>query len=386
MKSKITIIGGGYVGLAYSAFLAKNHEITIFDIDEDKVSDINSGKIPSKEENIISNFKKHKSNIKAENKLSFDFDLALICLPTNYDYQNNQFNTKGIEQVIDEIHRNSKDRIILVKSTVPVGFTSSLIKNYSEKILFSPEFLREGSSYNDVKNPSRIILGGCTKASKTALKILKYKVNTNCETIICNSSEAESIKLFSNTFLAMRIAFFNELDSFCLDRGFDTKKIIDGVSLDKRIMHGYNNPSFGYGGYCLPKDTKQLLSNYTEVPQNLIESIVKANSTRKIYLANYIKKLNPSVIGVYKLAMKKGSDNFRESSVIGIIEILNKMKLEVQVYEPSILDQQTNEFKLVNNLEKFKISSDLIITNRMSSELDSVKHKVFTRDIFNTDI
>ena len=386
MKSRILIIGGGYVGLAYAGFLAKNHDITIFDINKNKVNDINQGKIPSKEKEIILSFEEFKNNIKATSKLSYEFDMFLLCLPTNYDDQNNQFNTSGLEKIIEKITQNTKNKIILIKSTVPVGFTATMVKKYSKKVLFSPEFLREGSSYDDIKNPSRIVVGGCTETSKTALEILNHKSEINSEIILCNTSEAEAIKLFSNTFLAMRIAFFNELDSFCLDRNLDTKKIIEGVSLDKRILPGYNNPSFGYGGYCLPKDTKQLLSNYTEIPQNLIESIVKANLTRKKFLAQYIKKLNPSTVGVYKLAMKKGSDNFRESSVIGVINLLEEMNLRVQIYEPSMDKKESKNFNMVSNLDKFLQTSDLIITNRMHGELMSVSDKVFTRDIFNTDL
>lgn len=385
--SNITVVGLGYVGLANSILMSKNHHVIGLDIDIEKINLLKNKISPIVDEKISTYLLSKDNNIIFENysnKHLIDADIIVICTPTNYEDKSNSFNTGDIEKIINDVLINNKNKpLIVIKSTIPLGFTDYLKTKFDvNNIIFSPEFLREGSALYDNLYPSRIIVGGRTKKALTYGQILKETSLNNPEVLFMSSSEAESVKLFSNTYLAMRVAFFNELDSYAMQNNLNTKNIINGVCMDDRIGHFYNNPSFGYGGYCLPKDTKQLLASYEGIPQQLISAVVSANNTRKIFIANYISDKKPKVVGIYRLIMKKGSDNFRDSSIQGIIKLLHEKKIRVIIYEPLVNDKIFNNVKVQNNLNCFKDDAELIIANRMNSELSDVIDKVFTRDIF----
>ena len=385
LTKKILIVGAGYVGLAYTCFFSQKFNVTVLDIDQEKVKRINDGKSYTKELLIGDFLKKYKNNIKAKNVMNnfSDYDLAIMCLPTDYDEKSNFFDTKILSDEIERIFKNDFNGLMVIKSTVPVGYTDSIQKKFeNKKIIFSPEFLREGNALNDILEPSRIVVGGDVSDCDKFCNYVDSCLKTSSRNFSIKSSEAESVKLFSNTFLAMRVSYFNELDSFCIENELNSENIINAVCEDERIGHHYNNPSFGYGGYCLPKDTKQLLANYKKVPQNLIESIVHANQTRKDFITKLVLKLNVKNIGIYKLAMKKDSDNIRESSILSIIDNLKKENLNIFIYEPLINKRKFNDCEIINDFEKFKNKSDLILANRYEKILESCKEKLFTRDIF----
>ena len=387
-KKKITIVGAGYVGMSLSLLLAQKNQVYVHDIDKEKVQTINSGKPTILDKNMDDFLKDENLSIKAttkKEKAYKDAEFIIIATPTDFDEKTHTFDTSLVESVIEDILVINTKCLIVIKSTIPVGHTDFLREKYSNnRIIFSPEFLRESNALIDNLYPSRIIIGGDCDRSRAFAKLLvdgaKIK---NIQPTFVTSSDAEAIKLFSNTFLAMRIAFFNELDSFAMVNSLNAANIIEGVSSDPRIGRGYNNPSFGYGGYCLPKDTKQLLANYKKVPQALIQAIIASNSSRKDFISEQIALMNLKTIGFYRLAMKANSDNFRTSAVIGIMERLNKKGMEIIIYEPLIqVKNLFNDFELFTDLEAFKARSDLIITNRKSDELDDVESKLFTRDIF----
>jgi len=390
MNKNISIVGCGYVGLSMGVLLSQDHKITMFDIDEEKVKLINSKKSPIDDEMIASFLETKKLNLKAttSNKQAFaNSDIAILALPTNFCDKSQSFDTSIVEQVINKILKINPDICIFIKSTLPIGFTDLIRKKTRhKKIYFSPEFLREGKALEDNLYPSRIIVGGKDANAKGFANILqKAAIKKDIRKIFMSSSEAESVKLFSNTYLAMRVSFFNELDSFAEAHELNTKHIIDGVSLDPRIGQNYNNPSFGYGGYCLPKDTKQLLANFRDVPNNMIEAIVEANKTRKTFVADSIIAKDPKVVGIYRLQMKAGSDNFRSSSIQDIMKRIEAKGIEVIVFEPSINEESFYNSKVLNNIDEFKQSSDIIIANRKDEELLDVEEKVYTRDIYGTD-
>tara|TARA_B000000475_G_scaffold271218_1_gene268465 strand:+ start:98 stop:1264 length:1167 start_codon:yes stop_codon:yes gene_type:complete len=383
---KITIVGIGYVGLSISVLLARNNSVVALDICSKKVDKINSKKSPLIDKDITKYLAESKLDLKATSNTDEAYknaDFIIIATPTDYDPKTNQFDTRSIEKILKKTDEIKNNATVVIKSTVPVGFTDSMQKKYNgREILFSPEFLREGSALHDNLYPSRIILGGKSENAKVFAKMLqKGAIKKNIDTLFIKAREAEAIKLFSNTYLAMRVAFFNELDSFSMINKLDTKAIIDGVCLDPRIDKHYNNPSFGYGGYCLPKDTKQLLANYSDVPHTLIEAIVTSNSIRKDFISDEITKLNPKVVGIYRLVMKTGSDNIRTSSIQGIIRRLRERDIMVIIYEPMLDKNVFFGSKLVNDIRDFKSQSSIIITNRMGVDLEDVKEKVFTRDI-----
>ncbi len=383
---KITIFGAGYVGLALAIMLSKFYDVLLIDIDKEKIKKIKKNQTPF-HDNDIQNHLKKKNRLKCTSKID-DFknhttDLFILALPTNYDEKTNFFDTSILEGVIKKLFKYKSNIPILIKSTIPVGFTEKLNSEYKTRnILFSPEFLREGSALHDSLYPSRIVLGGERKIALKILKVFESTIKNKPQVFLCSSLEAESIKLFANAYLAMRVAFFNELDSFSLRMKMDTKQVIKGVSTDPRIGEGYNNPSFGYGGYCLPKDTKQLLANYNNVPQNIIKSIIDSNSTRKDFIADEIISLNPKVVGIYRIVMKHDSDNFRDSSVQGIMKRIKAKGIKVIIYEPNLNQSSFYGSKVFKNLKDFKIKSNLIVANRLNKSINDVKKKVFTRDIF----
>ena len=389
---KITVVGIGYVGISLSLLLSQLHQVTAIDIDSEKVDKINN-KISPLDDNSIANFLSSKTlKLKASNNLKLAIigsEIIIISTPTNYDENTNQFNTNSIETVIKEIIQSNLDCPIFIKSTIPVGFTEELRKKYKkDSIYFSPEFLREGNLLNDNLMPSRIIVGGIDENAKKFGNLLLQIVDNDHKQVpveYMDSSEAEAVKLFSNTYLAMRISYFNELDSYCESRGLNSEKVIKGVCHDNRIGNYYNNPSFGYGGYCLPKDTKQLLKNYESVPNNIIKAIVDSNSTRKDFIADKIIARNPKIVGVHRLIMKDGSSNFRESAILGILKRIKAKGIEVIIYEPLMHEAVFLESTVYTNFEKFMVDSDIIISNRDSNELDSVRDKLYTRDIFKTN-
>ena len=389
-RLNITVVGTGYVGMAMSVLLAQHNNVIALDIDETRVSKINSFQSPVTDNEIqeFLNTKDLSLTATLDKKDAYkNADFVVIATPTDYDPNDNFFDVSSVDQVINDVLKNNASAFIIIKSTVPVGFTSSAQKKFSsQKIIFSPEFLREGKALHDNLFPSRIIMGGeCDNAQLFAKLLSDAAIKTKIETLFMPSTEAEAVKLFANTYLAMRVSFFNELDSYALSEGLDTNSIIEGVSLDERIGKKYNNPSFGYGGYCLPKDTKQLLANYKHVPQNLIQAIVTSNTTRKNFIAQEIINLRPNTVGIYKLAMKSGSDNFRASAIQGIMKRIKAKGINVIVYEPLI--QQTSFFnsEVVSNISYFLDTCDLIIANRMADDLVPVRNKVFTRDIFGND-
>ena len=393
---KIAIAGTGYVGLSLATLLSEKHEVVALDIVPEKVDMINNRISPIQDkyiEEFMLQAKKGEGemNLKATLDYKEAFNGAkyvIISTPTNYDDERNFFDTSSVEDVIQKVvDMNNNDITIVIKSTIPVGFTEKVQKKYNFKnIFFSPEFLREGNALYDNLHPSRIIVGDTTEQAKEFANLLsEASEEDNTEILLMQNTEAEAVKLFANTFLALRVAYFNELDTYASVKNLNTKNIIRGVCLDPRIGTHYNNPSFGYGGYCLPKDTKQLLANYRDVPQNLIESIVKSNKTRKQFIAKEIIRLNPEVIGVYRLTMKHGSDNFRSSAIQDIINIFKEYNKTVVIYEPTLNEQEFNGCRVVNNLNEFKNISSVIIANRFNSELSDVINKVYTRDLFMCD-
>ena len=387
---KISITGLGYVGLSNALLLAKNNEVVAYDSSTNLIKNLQAQETHFNDQEIQEYLRDKNLNIhftdNAEEAYA-DADYAVISIPTNFDDRKKSFDTHPIKVVIKDIIKINPNAVIVIKSTVPIGFTESLKSDLQhERIIFSPEFLREGYALFDNLHPSRIIAGGEEKIASNFANLLKNGADKKgIQVLITSSAEAEAIKLFSNAYLAMRIGYFNELDSFAETNQLNSKKIIEGVSLDPRIGQIYNNPSFGYGGYCLPKDTKQLQSDFKNIENKLITAIINSNETRKKFIANSVIRKNPRIVGVYRLIMKKNSDIFRESSIQGVIEILKQNKIDVIIFEPTILEEKYKNSRVMSNLKEFKAISDIIIANRMTKELLDVKNKVYSRDVFNSD-
>ena len=383
----ISVIGSGYVGMSLAVLLAQNHKVIIREIDQKKISKINEKQSTVEDAYIQKFFDTKNLDIRATNSSKEAYkssDFIVIAVPTNYDPINNYFDTSIVDSVIEEILNFNEKAFIIIKSTIPVGYIKSIKKKFNiDNIVFSPEFLREGSALYDNLYPSRIIIGGNCKRSKIfADMLLGSTIDKSAKVLYVDSNEAEAIKLFSNTYLAMRVAFFNELDSYGMQEGLKVQDIIEGVCLDDRVGDGYNNPSFGYGGYCLPKDTKQLLSNFKNTPQNLIEAIINSNETRKKFISKKIHETDLNTVGFYRLVMKQGSDNMRSSASIDLLEMLIDSEKKILIYEPNIEDEYFMNCQIINDLESFKKNSDLVVANRLSVELDDIKEKVFTRDLY----
>jgi UDPglucose 6-dehydrogenase len=386
-KTKITVVGSGYVGMSLAVLLAQHNDVVVLDVDAARVDAVNAKQSTVADTEIKAFLSKKVLSLTATLDKHAAYEGAsfvVVATPTNYDSDTNRFDTSSVDGVVSDVLKLNSGALVVIKSTVPVGHTKSLQEKYdTNRVIFSPEFLREGQALKDNLNPSRIIVGSQLEAGKSFADLLiEGAEKEDIDILFIRSTEAEAVKLFANTYLAMRVSFFNELDSYALANDLDTKSIIEGVCLDQRINEGYNNPSFGYGGYCLPKDTKQLLANYELVPQTLVQAIVSSNATRKDFIADSIIKLNPKVVGIHRLVMKQGSDNFRASAIQGIMKRIKAKGIEVVVYEPTYDAVEFFQSEVMRSLDEFKIKSDVIIVNRVTDELDDVVHKVFTRDIF----
>ncbi len=390
ISKNITVVGAGYVGMSISVLLAKDNQVTVFDIDKKRVeliSKLQSTVADPDIEKFLIEKDLNLSSTSSKSEAYRQADYVIVATPTDFDESMNQFNTSSVDEVVKDVIDANSDVLIIIKSTIPIGHTKFLQEKFSTKnIIFSPEFLREGTALNDNLYPSRIIIGNESSLSNEFAETLSNSVlKKDPDLILMDSTSAECVKLFSNTYLAMRVAFFNELDNFTYSNNLDTKNIIDGMSLDSRIGDYYNNPSFGYGGYCLPKDTRQLLANYDKIPQNLIEAIISSNKTRKSFIVTEVMKRKPKVIGLYRLNMKKNSDNFRSSAISYILDELNQYEVEIIIYEPEICSTKYKKLIVEKDLFRFKNNSDIILANRKSDELVDVQKKVFTRDVYNNN-